>query len=227
MPSRPDYQKDFISLFKQTARSRNRYRVFQDFCNCAMAAIHNKYCFSEELEQFYLKTINKYEREDIDRIVKLFSYTALALAEAPCDFLGSVFMQLELGNKDLQQFFTPWSVARVMAQLQLNEVSALLQTRPFVTFHEPCCGAACMMLAAAEVLREQGHDPLSSMWVSAIDIDPLAAVMAYIQLSLTGIPAAVTIGDALHDGGSQRTRYTPAHYLGNWSQRLQAYEQAA
>ncbi|MCP9268242.1 SAM-dependent methyltransferase [Xenorhabdus sp. XENO-1] len=227
MASRPDYQKDFISLFNQTARYRHRYRVFQDFCNCAMAAIHNKYCFSEELEQFYLKTINKYEREDIDRIVQLFSTTVLALAEEPCDFLGSVFMQLELGNKGLQQFFTPWSVARVMAQLQLNEVSELLQTQPFITFYEPACGAACMMLAAAEVLREQGHDPLSSMWVSAIDIDPLAAVMAYIQLSLTGIPAAVTIGDALYDGGSKRTRYTPAYYLGNWSQRLQEYEQAA
>ncbi|MBE8597828.1 N-6 DNA methylase [Xenorhabdus sp. BG5] len=227
MASRPDYQKDFISLFNQTARYRPRYRVFQDFCNCAMAAIHNKYCFSEELEQFYLKTINKYEREDIDRIVELFSTTVLALAEAPCDFLGSVFMQLELGNKGLQQFFTPWGVARMMAQLQLSEVSELLQTQPFVTFHESCCGAACMMLAAAEVLREQGHDPLSSMWVSAIDIDPLAAVMAYIQLSLTGIPAAVTIGDVLNDPGSKRTRYTPAHYLGNWSQRLQAYEQAA
>ncbi len=48
--------------------------------------------------------------------------------------------------------------------------------------------------------------------------------MAYIQLSLTGIPAAVTIGNALHDGGDKRTRYTPAHYLGNWSQRLREAE---
>ncbi|SFN39754.1 N-6 DNA methylase [Xenorhabdus japonica] len=227
MAPRPDYQHEFISLFKQTARYHNRHQVFRDFCNCTMAAIHNKYCFSEELEQFYLKTIRKYKREDVDRIVKLFSYTVLALAEEPCDFLGSVFMRLELGDKGLQQYFTPWGVARMMAQLQLNDVSELLQTQPFVTLHEPCCGAGCMTLAAAEVLREQGHDPLSSLWVCAIDIDPLAAVMTYIQLSLTGIPAAVTIGDALRDPGSERTRYTPAHYLGNWSQRLPAYEQAA
>ncbi|OTA18196.1 integrase [Xenorhabdus vietnamensis] len=227
MASRSDYQKDFISLFKQTARYHNRHRVFQDFCNCAMAAIHNKYCFSEELEQFYLKTINKYEREDVERIVKLFSYTVLALAEEPCDFLGSVFMQLELGNKGLQQFFTPWGVARMMAEIQLQDVSEQLQTQPFITFLEPACGAGCMTLATAEVLRGQGHDPMCSLWVSAIDIDPLAAVMAYIQYSLAGIPAAVTIGDALHVGGSKRIRYTPAHYLGNWSQRLQEYDQAA
>ncbi|WFQ79591.1 N-6 DNA methylase [Xenorhabdus sp. SF857] len=225
MAPRPDHQKEFISLFNQTARYHRRYQVFQDFCNCAMAAIHNKYCYSEALEQYYLKTIKKYEREDIDRIVQLFSCTVLGLAQAPCDFLGNVFMQLGLGDKTLDQFFTPWSVARMMAEMQLQDVSELLKTQPFVTFHEPCCGAGCMTLAVAEVLREQGHDPLCSLWVSAIDIDPLAAVMAYIQLALTGIPAAVTIGDVLHDGGSQRTRYTPAHYLGNWSQRLQAYQQ--
>ncbi|MDC9591679.1 SAM-dependent DNA methyltransferase, partial [Xenorhabdus sp. XENO-10] len=194
MAPRPDYQHEFISLFKQTARYHNRHQVFRDFCNCTMAAIHNKYCFSEELEQFYLKTIKKYEREDVGRIVKLFSYTVLALAEEPCDFLGSVFMRLELGDKDLQQFFTPWGVARMMAEIQLHDAAGLLQTQPFVTFFEPACGAGCMTLAAAEVLRGQGYDPMCSLWVSAIDIDPLAAVMAYIQLSLTCIPAAVTIG---------------------------------
>lgn len=81
-----------------------------------------------------------------------------------------------------------------------------------------------MTLAVAEELRELGHDPLCSLWVYAIDIDPLAAVMAYIQLSLIGIPAAVTIGDALNDGGNKRTRYTPAHYLGNWFARLREAE---
>ncbi|MDE1492624.1 MULTISPECIES: N-6 DNA methylase [Xenorhabdus] len=224
MASRTDYQKEFISLFKQTARYQTRYQVFRDFCNCAMAAIHNKHCFSEELEQYYLKTINKYERADVDRIVQLFSHVVLGLVQEPGDFLGSVFMRLELGDKALNQFFTPWSVARMMAQMQLQDVSLQLQQKPFVTFYEPACGAGCMTLAAAEELREQGHDPLCSLWVHAVDIDPLAAVMAYIQFSLTGIPAAVTIGNALHDGGDKRTRYTPAHYLGNWSQRLRAAE---
>ncbi|MEQ1977005.1 N-6 DNA methylase [Xenorhabdus sp. SGI240] len=225
MSSQPDHQKEFISLFNQTARYHRRYQVFQDFCNCGMAAIHNKYCYCEELEQYYLKTIKKYEREDVDRIVQLFSHVVLGLAQEPCDFLGSVFMQLGLGDKDLNQFFTPWEVDRMMAEMQLQDVSARLQAQPFVTLYEPACGAGCMTLAAADVLREQGHDPLCSLWVSAIDIDPLAAVMAYVQLALTGIPAAVTIGDALHDGGSKRTRYTPAHYLGNWASRLQTYQQ--
>ncbi|MBD2802328.1 N-6 DNA methylase, partial [Xenorhabdus sp. M] len=213
-----------ISLFKQTARYQTRYQVFRDFCNCAMAAIHNKHCFSEELEQYYLKTIKKYERADVDRIVQLFSHVVLGLAQESGDFLGSVFMQLELGNKDLQQFFTPWEVARMMVQMQLHDAAELLQTQPFITMSDPCVGAGCMILAAADVLREQGHDPLCSLWVSVIDIDPLAAVMAYIQLSLTGIPAAVTIGNALHDDGNKRTRYTPAHYLGNWSARLREAE---
>ncbi|CDG16833.1 N-6 DNA methylase [Xenorhabdus doucetiae] len=222
MSSRTDYQNTFITLFKRTARGHSRYQVFRDFCYCAMAAIHNKYCYSDELEQFYLKTIKKYDRNDVDRIVQLFSQMVLGLAQEPCDFLGRVFMLLELGDKHLQQFFIPWEVARMMAKMQFQDASVLLQEKPFVTLHEPACGSGCMTLAAAEELREQGHDPLCCLWVSVIDIDPLAAVMAYIQLSLTGIPAQVTIGDALDDNGQRRSRYTPAHYLGNWSQRLQS-----
>ncbi|CDG90288.1 N-6 DNA methylase [Xenorhabdus bovienii] len=224
MASRPDHQKEFISLFNQTARYHHRYQVFRDFCYCMMAAIHNRVCYSDELEQYYLKTIRKYERPDVDRFVQLFSHVVIGLEQTPCDFLGSVFMQLGLGDKGLNQFFTPWSVARMMAKMQFHEVSALLQENPFVTFYEPACGAGCMTLAAAEELREQGHDPLCSLWVSVVDIDPLAAVMAYIQLSLSGIPAQVTIGNALSDGDDKRSRYTPAHYLGNWSQRLREYQ---
>lgn len=57
------------------------------------------------------------------------------------------------------------------------------------------------------------------MHVTAIDIDPVAAQMAYIQLSLLHIPAVIIQGNTL----SMELRdqwVTPAHVLGNWGQRL-------
>ena len=38
---------------------------------------------------------------------------------------------------------------------------------------------------------------IHNMWVPATDIDPLAAGMAYIQLSLCGVPGEVVIGNSL------------------------------
>ncbi|CCP01916.1 hypothetical protein BN439_0827 [Erwinia amylovora Ea644] len=136
-------------------------------------------------------------------------------------FLGSVFMRLELGDKYRGQFFTPWSVGLMMAQLQLGNVEEQFRDKPFITLSEPACGAGCITLAFASVLREAGFPPHRRMWVSATDIDPLAAAMAYIQLSLCGVAGEVVIGNALCDE-RRRVLYTPMHYWGRMAYRLRS-----
>ncbi|MFB7844796.1 hypothetical protein [Microbacterium sp. NPDC056052] len=38
-----------------------------------------------------------------------------AMEDEPCDVLGKLYMQLELGNSALGQFYTPYSVAQLIA----------------------------------------------------------------------------------------------------------------
>lgn len=78
-----------------------------------------------------------------------------------------------------------------------------------------------MALAFAFVLREAGYSSHSYLWVSAQDIDPLAAGMAYIQLSLSGVPGEVVIGNSLNDE-RRRVLHTAAHFMGNWAYLLRA-----
>ena len=52
-----------------------------------------------------------------------------------------------------------------------------------------------------------------------MDIDPLAADMAYIQLSLSGVAGEVVIGNALSDE-RRRVLRTPVHYWERWPERL-------
>lgn len=106
-----------------------------------------------------------------------------------------------------------------MAEMQLGDIDSLLADKPFFTVYEPACGSAGMLLAIAEVLREKGFNPTRRLWVSCIDIDPVASGMAYIQLSLMGIAGEVVTGNAL-SGERRRVMYTPAHWIGNWSLRL-------
>lgn len=80
-------------------------------------------------------------------------------------------------------------------------------------------GAGCMVLAFADVLQKAGWPPHRYLWVSATDIDPLAAGMAYIQLSLCGIAGEVVVGNTLVNE-RRRILYTPGHYLGGWPVRL-------
>ena len=52
-------------------------------------------------------------------MAQLLAHVVNGLQNEFCDFLGNVFMQLE-GDKYRGQFYIPWDVARMMAQLQLG-----------------------------------------------------------------------------------------------------------
>ncbi|OHY45172.1 N-6 DNA methylase [Enterobacter roggenkampii] len=215
-------QKQFIDLFGQTARYHHRYKVFSDFVQCGAIAMHNRFCPDEELEKQYLAIIKGYEREDVERLAHLLALVRIALNAQACDFLGMTFMQLELGDKHRGQFFTPWSVASMMARLQLTGLEQKLQTQPFVTISEPGCGAGGMMIAAAVEMQALGYEPSQHMWVSCVDIDVVAVSMAYIQLSSLGIPGEIVLGNALANE-RRLVMYTPMHWLGKWSLRIHQY----
>lgn len=218
------HEKAFISLFNQTARYHHRHRVFEDFVSCSVIALENRLSFSETREKKYLKIVSCYEKPDVSRMAQLLAHVVNGLQSGFCDFLGRVFMQLDLGDKYHGQFFTPWDVARMMASMQLGDITALFSGKPFITLREPACGAGCMVLAFADVLNQAGYASHRYLWFSATDVDPLAAGMAYIQLSLCGVAGEVVIGNSLC-GERRRVLYTPWHYLGNWPYRLCSSQQ--
>lgn len=159
-------------------------------------------------------------------MAKLMGLVVMALEAERCDFLGSVFMELNMGEKYRGQFFTPWDIARMMASLQLHGISECFPDRDFIILQEPASGAGCMVIAFAEEFAQRGYSPHEQLWVSVTDVDQLAADMSYVQLSLCGIPAEVITGNAL-TLERRRTIYTPAHYTGRWSVRLNEYDQNA
>jgi len=215
-----NHEKAFLKLFNQTARYHRRHQVFEDFISCSVIALENRLQFCEKREQKYLRIVSRYEKPDVKNLAQLFAHVVNGLEEEPGDFLGRVFMQLEMGDKYRGQFFTPWSVGVMMARMQLGNVEENFRDKPFITLSEPACGAGCMALAFASVLREAGYSPHRYLWVSATDIDPLAAGMAYIQLSLCGVAGEVVIGNALSDE-RRRVLRTTTHYWAGWSWKLQ------
>ncbi len=64
-----------------------------------------------------------------------------------------------------------------------------------------------------------GHNPAHKLWVQCVDVDRLASLMCYLQLSLWHVPAEVVIGNSLTMEVRQKL-YTPAHYMGGWDMRL-------
>ena len=156
---------------------------------------------------------------DIANMQEMFCLMVCALEAKFHDFLGAIFMELELGDNFRGQYFTPYSVQCLMARMLMPGVRDTIRREGIATVSDPACGAAGMLIAYAECLLEADINPSMHMFGSCIDIDPVAADMAFIQLSLLGIAAEVVTGNTL-TMQIRRVRYTPVFYLNDFEKRL-------
>jgi len=212
--------KEFINLFKQTARHRHRHEVFSDFVTMSANELHNRVAMAPELERENLDIAKRYSGDDLKRFRQLMNLVAAGLAEEGRDFLGNIFMELNLGDVRQGQYFTPHPICVLTAQLQTMDLEEHFKEHRFIKVCEPACGSGSMILAVWMELLKQSRLPFYRMWVQAIDVNHVAASMCYIQLSLCGIPGEVVYGNALTQG-SWRVLRTPAHYLFDWDRRLE------
>jgi len=209
----------FKKTFRELAPYKHRYEVFKDFVTMAACSLHNSLHKDEVREEEYLRIIGQYKPDDQKAFPKLMAQLVAALDEEPRDILGALYMELEIANKDAGQFFTPPELSELMAQMTFAGELGKLETQPFITAGEPAAGAGGMILALVKVMITAGHNPAEKLWVQAIDVDRMAALMCYIQLSLWNVPAEVIVGNTL-SWDIREVWYTPAHHLGLWKYRL-------
>lgn len=212
-------RKQFVSVFQSTARHLRRWDVFSDFITLAASELDLARVRTPENIERSRKVFARYDAADIQNLHSLFGLMVMALEAKFHDFLGAIFMELELGSGDMGQYFTPYSVQSMLARLLMPGVRDTIRREGFCTISDPASGAAGMLVAYAECLLEEGFNPSVHMYGSCIDIDPIAADMAFIQLSLLGIAAEVVTGNSLTLAFS-RVRYTPVYYLNNFEEKL-------
>jgi len=135
--------------------------------------------------------------ESLRAVAKAFAEAVKT--EAYEDHLGSTYMLLasKAGKQQMGQYFTPRSVASMMARMTMT--GPMKTDSVYYRGMEPACGGGMMILAAAEVVAEQGGFDKPFVWL-AIDLDILCASMCAVQLAAHNIPAVVIRGDSLRWG---------------------------
>ncbi|SAG78109.1 Type I restriction-modification system methyltransferase subunit [Enterobacter hormaechei] len=226
MMSIEDARRQFVSVFRNTARNLRRWEVFSDFITLAASELDMARIRTPENIERSREICAKYSESDINNMHALFGLMICALEVKFHDFLGAIFMELELGDDRNGQYFTPYNVQSLLARLLMPDFDETIRREGFVTVSDPASGAAGMIVAYAEVLLEAGYNPSEQMFGSCIDIDPIAADMAFIHLSLLGIPAEVVTGNAL-TMQLNRVRYTPVYYINNFEKRLEEQRRIA
>ena len=219
-----DYLKEFITKLQNLDHSRRTDNVFRDVLALSTYAIMQPFYRSPEIEQKYLDIINKYNKEQANEFSQMLALLVNALEFQFQDFLGQVYMQLNLGNVKTGQFFTPYSVSKLMAEITFIDNQKDIENKDIVTLSEPCCGSGGIIIAYAETMKNHNINYQQKLFVEAIDIDELCFQMAYLQLSLYGIPARLMLGDTLAYKFSQII-YTPMYFINGFSWQLKEFEQ--
>src|SRR5699024_5562580 len=130
-------------------------------------------------------------------------------------FLGELYMKLEISNRDVGQFLTPYDVSKMMAKMIGVE-----EKDGIITLNEPACGAGGMIIAYADVLHGKGINYQDKLRVVCNDLDYDVVKMAYIQLSLLGIDAIIMQGNTITLKMNE-VWYTPMHLINKANKQVQ------
>lgn len=222
-----DHRANIIKMIEEVGRRHGRQTVFRDFVTMSAVAL-SKLDFrqAEAREELYMQTVRKYTSGEAKTIAHMFAELQQGLSVAPRDILGEIYMQLELGNSKIGQYFTPHHICELMAEIALmtaltmsDNVDEQVAKKGFVTISEPASGSGATIIAAMMALQKRGLNYQRHAHVTAVDLDSTSAMMAYVQLSLLHVPAVVVHGNTLTLEEYSHW-YTPAHIMGNWNHKL-------
>ena len=224
-----DSCKSMIDKLKQLGVNNSIWNVFEDWLKISAISISNTVDWGNQTvrEKDYLETIKKYTPKEQELLADLFKELIHSLESeltrnGPTDLLARVFHGLELHNKYHGQFFTPFHVCEFMGHISLgdggeagNRVNDALAEKGYISVCEPCVGSGGMVLGLANAMHSKKMNYCEQMVAYCCDIDIKCVHMAYLQLSLYGIPAVITHGNSL-TLETWSTWYTPAYMLGMW-----------
>lgn len=229
------YQQNIIKLLRELTDRYTTWQVWQDFITMAAVCIANVFYHPHKAanEKLYTGIAQKYTANELDIFARMLQEVIDGLeADPEQDFLGTLFMGLDLGNEWRGQFFTPYDVCRAMAAMNVTEkTKKLIADQGWINVHDPACGAGALLVAFANACKNAGINYQRYALFVAQDIDQLAGLMCYIQISLLGCAGYVVIQDTLRypillmderglvplDNGN--VWYTPMYYSDTWEVR--------
>ncbi len=218
-----DHKKAIVAIVQQVGRRHGQHRVFSDVMECAAIAISNAVDMRSHAkrEERYLQIVGGYKPDEVKLLPAVLGHLGAMLEEGMRDALGEVYSDLELTNAEAGQFFTPYHVAKLMAEMTVGAgIKDEVERKGFITVQEPAVGAGGMVIALADAMLAAGVNYQQHMRVHGIDIDLRCVHMAYLQFSLLNIPAVVIHGNTL-SAEEYSHWYTPAWILGGWAWKKQ------
>lgn len=194
-------QNEFSKVFHSLCDKHRDWQAWSDFITVAAIEIA---CSADRTSEYakskmseYKAIMEKYSPHEREKFADLFTLIVDGLeADPEQDFLGELFMGLGLGNHWKGQFFTPYNLCRMNAALLMDGIEEAAEKDGWGSVLDPACGAGAMLIAVRNEAVRRQMPPMSVLF-AAQDIDRVAAMMCFIQLSLLGCAGYVVVADSI------------------------------
>lgn len=177
-----------------------------------------------ERQRNILKANSTDENSAYNALAHLLNKHADNHKDNPRDLLGMIYMMdvMPRSGKNIGQCFTPDDICRLMAALAGPPSKKELDKNGFVEVSDPACGSGSMILGYLWEMNRSGI-PYTNIVAYLTDIDIHCVWMAYVQLSMYGVPAVVIHGNTITDQEWSRW-YTPEYVIMKLDQQYQGKE---
>ena len=226
-------EKEFLDVFSRLCYSRSAWQVWADLisviaCSLSNAADRIPGHF-EAREREYAQCMERLGSVEV--VAEIFSIIVMAPENEPeQDFLGKMYMNLDLGNHWRGQFFTPYNICKMMSQMTVGNADRQIEEQGYISICDPACGAGATLIAAANTLKGSKYNFQNHVLFVGQDVDRVVALMCYIQLSLLGCAGYVCVGNTLtnpmcghvlfpHEKEEQELWYMPMFQSDAWQWR--------
>lgn len=192
-------KEEIIKSILNMSGSYTPYNIFSDWVQlCALTIQNSVQIIHDEIwqqrESLYIDIIKKYDSREQKTMSHMYGMLQEAFENEISDILGEIYMESGCGSKHTGQFFTPFHISVLCAEVRIpKEINEHERFR----VSEPSAGGGGMIIALAKVLKDRGINYQRCMDVVAQDLDWNGVYMTYVQLSILGIKATVVQGDTL------------------------------
>lgn len=170
---------------KVCSRGFSHHQVLDDFLDLACSAL-----LADDTKYHEVRQRGGYGREELNLLAQGLAVVIRETSYGYHDILGPAYEELASRHKraGLGQFFTPWNVALLMAEMTLGDPEPKPDGSP-LTILDPACGAGVLLLAAADVFERKAPQMLALGQVAfyGVDLDRTCCKMAELNLLSHGL----------------------------------------
>ena len=226
-------EKEFLDVFSRLCYSRSSWQVWADLISAIACTLSN---VTDRTQKHYEAREKEYTQcierlGSVEVAAEILNIIVMALENNPeQDFLGKMYMNLNLGNHWKGQFFTPYDVCKMMSLITVGNVDRQIEEQGYISICDPACGAGATLIAATNTLKRSKYNFQNHVLFVGQDVDRVVAQMCYIQMSLLGCAGYICVGNTLtnpmtgaalfpNENEEQEMWYTPMFFSDVWNLR--------